>query len=130
MDEVVPVSVRELLRERIQALEQLEVLLLLQSAPSRWWSAGELAAQLHISEPLSEAALAHLSHHAFLAADTSGAVRYRYAPREPALADAVALLDKSYQDDRAQLLALISSDAVGRVRRRARQLMNRIKGEL
>jgi hypothetical protein len=124
MREVVPASVRELIRERVQALEQLEILLLLHGEPKRIWSADELAVQLQMGIVLVEAALAHLTHHGFL---TVEAGRYHYAPHEPKQASAVDQLARSYDASRPEVLALISSDAMGRVRRRMRQLRDRLK---
>jgi DNA-binding IclR family transcriptional regulator len=121
MREVVPASVRELIRERVQALEQLEILLLLHGEPKRGWSAEELALQLQLSIVLVEAALAHLVHHDFLMLDGD---RYCFSARAHAAVDALA---QSYEAARPELLALISSDAMGRVRRRMRQLRDRLK---
>jgi DNA-binding IclR family transcriptional regulator len=120
MREAVPASVRELIRERVQALEQLEILLLLHGEPKRVWAAEELALQLQLSVVLVEAALAHLSHHGFLSTDGR---HYRFSAQDTAV-DELAL---SYEAARPELLALISSDAMGRVRRRMRQLRDRLK---
>jgi DNA-binding IclR family transcriptional regulator len=124
MKEVVPAPVRELLRERVQALEQLEVLLLLHDEPDRTWSADELASRLQVGLVLVEAALAHLAHHGFLTVESG---RHRYAPGEPTLYSTVDGLAHSYEEARPELLALISSDAMGRVRRGMRQLRDRLK---
>ncbi|HEX5658002.1 MAG TPA: hypothetical protein VFX59_12440 [Polyangiales bacterium] len=119
MREVVPASVRELIRERLQALEQLEILLVMHGEPTRTWSVEELASQQQIGEILVEAALAHLAHHGFI---TQHAGRFRYQPRA-----SVDELARSYEAARPEVLALISSDAMGRVRRRMRQLRDRLK---
>jgi DNA-binding IclR family transcriptional regulator len=121
MREVVPASVRELIRERVQALEQLEILLLLHGAPQRGWSTEELALQLQLTVVLVEAALAHLAHHGFLTHDGDC---YRFAASPHAAVDQLA---QSYEAARPEVLALISSDAMGRVRRRMRQLRDRLK---
>jgi DNA-binding IclR family transcriptional regulator len=120
MREVVPASVRELIRERVQALEHIEVLLLMHGQPERGWSVKELAAQLQLSVALVEAALAHLGQHGFVAVDGE---RYCLAAHEQASVDELA---QSYEAARPELLALISSDAMGRVRRRMRQLRDRL----
>jgi hypothetical protein len=124
MTEVVSAAVRELLRERVQALEQLAILVLLQREPQRSWSLEEISLQLQLSAVLVEAALVHLIHHRFVARQGAG---YRYAPQDARLAATVDELARSYDGARVELLALISSDAVGRVRRRVRQLMDRLK---
>ncbi|HEY6876999.1 MAG TPA: hypothetical protein VI299_03230 [Polyangiales bacterium] len=113
-----------MIRERVQALEQLELLLLMHGEPDRGFSMEELTQQLSMTATLVEAALAHLTHHGFLAV---GERSYRYAPADPQLARAVDELARSYDDARVEVLALISSDAVGRVRRGMRQLMDRLK---
>ncbi len=123
MREVVPASVRELVRERVHTLEQLEILLLLYGDARRIWSADELATELKLSDLLVEAALAHLTHHGFVAYEAG---RYHYAPLPP-LQRPVELLARTYEVARPELLALLSSDAMGRVRRRMTQLRDRLK---
>lgn len=118
MREPVPAAVRELIRERVQALEQLEILLLMRAEPSRPWRAAELASTLQLASVLVEAALAHLSHHGFLATQAG---LCHYAPHVPKLRSAVDELARSYDEARPEVLALISADAVGSVRRRMRQ---------
>jgi DNA-binding IscR family transcriptional regulator len=121
--EPVPLAVREWVRERILALEQLEILLLLQQRPAKVWSLEELAGSLSLQTVFVEAAVAHLGHHGLIS-DVQG--RYRYAPSDLQVADVVAGLAFAYANARVEVLALVSSDAVTRVRHRARQLMRRL----
>lgn len=127
MAEVVPASVREFIRERLQALEQLEVLLLMRSESGRSFSVEELSTSLQTRPILIEAALAHLSHHRLVASEPGRPPRYRYAPAEQTIAPTVDALALGYDEARAEVLALISSDALGRVRRRVHQLRDRLK---
>jgi hypothetical protein len=113
----IPDVVRELVRERVQAIEQIEVLLLLRVEALRdqadAYEPKLVAERLRLSESVVRAALAHLAAGDLLAESAAG---FAYRPRTEALAAAVDALATCYADARVEMLRLISANAVERLR--------------
>ena len=112
---LIPEPVRDLLRERVHALEHIEILLRLrEQAPSAQGIAA-LAAAVRVSESLVESALAHLVQHG-LVAPAAEPRAFLYAPDAPQVAAAVDALAACYPECRVEVLRLISSNAIERLR--------------
>lgn len=113
----IPDAVRELVRERVHAIEQIELLLLLRaeaaSTPSAVHDAKLLAERLRLSESVVRPALAHLVSSELLEQTAAG---FAYRPRNEALAAAVDELATCYADARVEMLRLISANSVERLR--------------
>ena len=112
----IPEDIRILLRDHLPSHEQLELLLLMHTDPMREWSVEDLAETLKISPMLAEEAINQL------AADElidlwelpSNALRCR-GPRD-ACRDLVSRLAQIYQDNRVEVLMLMSANAIQRMR--------------
>lgn len=110
-----PRAVRELLREHIQSVEQLELLLWLQEGPREPSSVRAAAARLRSSDALAESTLDHLARHG-LAALSPEPLLACYAPRSEQLAQQVSLLAATNERARAEVLTFLSTCALERVR--------------
>ena len=96
---------------------QLEVLLLLAGQPGRAWSAPDLAQQLRIDAAWVEGELRGMAGRG-LAAVSEGPppAQFRYEPRSPEQAAAVAELAQAYADRRVTVIGLIYSKPVDKLR--------------
>lgn len=112
---LIPEQVRDLLRERVHAIEHIEILLRLRSEGPAGLGVDALASALRIDASLVTPALEHLVTHGLVAA-ASRPGAFRYAPAGAALDQAVAALATCYVDSRVELLRLISSNAIERLR--------------
>jgi hypothetical protein len=112
--------VRNLIRDRIHSIEQLETLLLLRAEPERSWKSGEIAEALRFTEGAAELALDTLSETELVEAQAHTSPRtFRYAPRTRELSQQVDGLAECYQTFRVETLVLISTNAIHRVRSHA-----------
>lgn len=108
--------VLDFLCERIDALEQLEVLMLLHADPAEAWNASAVAEALRISDHEARAALEHLREQKLLVAGGVRERSFRFAPRTEELArHAVATVD-AYRDSRIDVLTFVSHCAMDRIR--------------
>ena len=112
---LIPEPVRDLVRERVHAIEQIEILLRLREQAPASLRIDALASALRVPEGLVEPALAHLVTHELVAAAPEPRA-FRYAPASAELDAAVSALAACYVDSRVELLRLISSNAVERLR--------------
>ena len=108
-----PTAVRRLIAERIESVQQLEILLLLRAAPDKHWSPPEVARALVTQVESCEEWLEEMARTRLLAGD--GLV-YRYAPATAELEDAVDALAESYAKYRVAVIAFIFSKPSERVR--------------
>jgi hypothetical protein len=107
-----PADIRTLIVERIGSVVELEVLLLLHAAPTRAWTATDVAAQLRIDPTWSTAQLDGLAGRGLLRRTDDPAASeptYRYEPADADLDRAVAGLGKAYTDMRVSVISLIYS---------------------
>jgi len=113
-----PEIVRALLRDHVESYEHLEVLLLLRREKRLTWTARDTAEKLHIGVVASAGALQHLVTHELIEREpeSAGSDRFRYKPRSPTLEAAVAALAVAYDDRRVAVMALLSANAIERVR--------------
>jgi DNA-binding GntR family transcriptional regulator len=121
-DKSIPAAVRELVRDTIHSLEQLELLLRLQAEPTRALTVDCLSTELGLAPELCRAALQHLRESGLVHAQPPA--HWQYAPGDERLGAAVRALADSYLQQRVELMMLIADDAVGRVRRGAREMFN------
>lgn len=104
-----PEDVRALIVELIDSVVQLEVLLLLHSDPDRAWSSDQLARELRIDARAAEQQLAILCSRGLLRCPEQAPQSYQYAPRSPALHQAVGGLQRAYTDRRVTVIGMIYS---------------------
>jgi hypothetical protein len=115
--ESIPADILDLLRHRVSSLEELEILLLLRRTSGRAWEVFEIARELGLTDSIVENTLAALRSAGFFAVAGSGPnLVWRYAP---ASAESSALLDRLaqvYDDRRLEVMRLLSTQALERVR--------------
>jgi len=109
----VPTTVRRLIADRIESVQQLEILLLLRAASDKAWTAEEVARALVTEVDSSEDWLERMARGRFLVRDED---TYRYAPATAEMDDAVDALAESYAKYRVAVIALIFSKPSERVR--------------
>jgi hypothetical protein len=101
--------------EYIADYEHLDVLTLLAREPERVWSAPAVAQSLGLDLDVCRSALIHLSESGLLAT-RSGAEEFQFAPESETLARHVETLGRVYQEQRVEVVRMMSTNAVERVR--------------
>jgi hypothetical protein len=99
--------VKELLARHIQSVEQLEILLLLQSQPQRTWTADEVYEVIRSSQSSIAARLQTFSAAGFLQEVKGPPPTYRFAPRHENLRSAVEQTASAYQTWRVRVIEAI-----------------------
>src|ERR687892_1896857 len=102
----IPGSVRQLIAQHIESVEQLEVLLHLRANADRAWTADEVAQALHIQPDSAGRRLDDLRARGFCAVEGD---RYRYSPALPAVDGVVGDLARVYSTHRVSVISLIFS---------------------
>lgn len=113
-----PENVRDLLRDRIESYEQLEILLALERVQGAAKTPEELSAALRIGLSLVEPALRALESRG-LVTHTDAAQSgpgYSYAPQSSALDGAARALARAYAEQPIPIIKLMSDSAIQRVR--------------
>lgn len=108
-------NLRQFLFEHTPDYEHLDVLKLLAREPERLWSAAAVAESLGLELEVCRSALTHLSGSGLLAT-RSGAEAFQYAPENETLARQVETLVRVYQEQRVEVVRMMSANAVERVR--------------
>ena len=111
---ILPPRVTELLRERVQTYEELEILLALQADRSRAWTADEAASVVRVPASAASAALAALCRRQLITADRTGSA-FRFAAA-PYLANTVAELAQIASQSRLPIIRVMNAHAVERLR--------------
>lgn len=112
-----PEEVQEFLRDRVRSFEDLETLLLLRNHPGETWSAERVASKLNISSAAAQESLDQLGRQNLLDVMVGGqSFLFAYNPGNPALRESVDRLVRAYTENRIEVMKVMSSDAVERVR--------------
>src|SRR5688500_19643855 len=106
-------AVWELLHERVDSFEKLEVLALVSAGAERW-NVRAIATRLKLPEPLVQSALLDLCAASLLEKDGA---EFRYQPANAELSATSAALVALYNDDRIRVLNVLTSAALARIRR-------------
>jgi hypothetical protein len=107
--------VRSFVCDRIHTIEQLETILLMHDDPVATWTAAAVASRLRIDAQLAESALERCVK-SELCTEKSGSQRtFAYAP-DVASAHAIGELVAVYAHARVEVLMLISTCAMERIR--------------
>jgi hypothetical protein len=109
-----PRAVRELIREHIHSLEQLDLLLFLRARDGQSQTLATATEALGSTDALASATMTHLRRHGL--ARVTPEFFALYAPRDEQLRQDVTLLAASYRQARAQVLTFLSACALDRVR--------------
>lgn len=116
MPDAIPANVHQLISEHIRSIAQLELLVMLRREPDKQWTVEEVAKTLYTAVSMTEPLLESLRAGGFLIASTSPHLQYRYAPKTPELEQAVADLDRLYQERRVTIINLIYSAPTEKLR--------------
>jgi hypothetical protein len=109
----IPQDVAHFIRECIDRLETLDILLLLQSNPARAWTVQQISDDMRSSPLTVEASLAVLIGRGLVAAVAEG---HLFQPRTPELGDKTRRLASCYRERRAAVITLIFSRPADPVR--------------
>lgn len=110
-----PNLVRAFMLEHIDSYEQLEILLLLRLEATESWSELRISERLGLPVSLTADAVTALIAHG-LVTRPGGGPRCAFAPRSEALDEAVTELARSYASQRLDIVKLMSSNAIKRMR--------------
>jgi hypothetical protein len=105
--DALPPAVKQLLSQYIRSVEQLEVLLLVQSQPNRAWTAGEVYDVIRSSKASVEERLKAFTSFGFLVEEPGPPARFRYAPKDAELRTAVEATASVYQTWRIRVIEAI-----------------------
>lgn len=108
-DANIPEEVSRFIKEHIDSLEQLEVLLLLRAYPDREWSAQEVSRELRSEPGAAAERLAEMSLDGLLIMSQAEGPLYRYGPKTPELARLVDKVADVYAVRRVTVITLIFS---------------------
>jgi DNA-binding IclR family transcriptional regulator len=108
-DELSP-ELRAFLYSCIDAIEQLEMLILLRRT-GHPWTTRAVAAELGLTDVQTRAHLETLTARGLLAAKGGEEVTYRFEPRSPELARYAALLADSFATSRNAVLRFVASSS-------------------
>lgn len=92
----IPDDVRRLIAAALPSVPHLEAALLFHAAPDIERSPGDVARVLYVDERVAAQLLMHLCEHGFVQPRDDDPPRYRYAPRDEALAQATDRLAAFY----------------------------------
>ena len=112
----IPQKVRRFLREHVNSLVQLEVLLLLQSRPENEWTVDEVNRELNFGIELVRKQLTDLHDRGLIVLVQHADDRYRYDPETTELAEAVTALAACYKERRVSITSFIYSSPLDDVR--------------
>jgi hypothetical protein len=115
-----PDDVQALLRERIASYEQLALLLLLRARVEQTWTVSSVASELRLPEAIAEEALQFLCGQKLVARVASAdGPRFTYNPGSPELAALVEKLAKAYDEKLLDVMRLMTTNAIERLRTNA-----------
>ena len=103
-------AVRELVREHVGSVIELEVLLLLSHSPGRSFTAAEVARELRVAPEWTQGYLSRLAAGGILRERAGRAAAYVFAPVAPSTSDTVSRLARAYARQRHTVIELIYSE--------------------
>ncbi len=110
-------ELREFLREHVSSFEKLEVLLFFMKTPSGVWAQADVAAATRLSEEYTESALKSLSGESALLESVSDRDGPAYRLVQSAeIRPLLEKLQRAYDDDRVNLIQIMTSNAIERAR--------------
>ena len=108
--EITP-EIKRLVAEHIDAADQLDILLLLHSAPHRGWTAREVSESVFTVPTAATLRLEQLVQAGFLATSGGADPSYTYRPATPALREQVDALAAVYRANRVAVIQLVFQKA-------------------
>lgn len=110
-------AVSALLQTAVDSVEQCEMIVAMCHARNRWWTAGELAAELFLGQSPTAHDLEILATRGLLEVRLGNDVHYRFAPASSELERAATALAECYRSERVDVLSYI-------VRRKGRAIQH------
>jgi hypothetical protein len=107
---VLPTRARRFLQRRIDNVEQLEIVLLLQHHQQRTWTGAAVAEALQLSPRAAAEHLETLARRALLDVRIGGDVRYRFNPATPELTATVKQVADCYRDNRTEVVSVVATN--------------------
>ncbi|HEY6455269.1 MAG TPA: hypothetical protein VIY90_08325 [Steroidobacteraceae bacterium] len=114
----IPSVVAAFLLEYIESYEELEILLLLRLEATEVWSETRISDRLGVSAALTAEAISKLIAHGLVKLQGERP-RCVFAPRSEAIDEAVTALARSYTSQRLEIVKLMNSNAIKRMRTEA-----------
>lgn len=108
--EITP-EIRRLVAEHIDSADQLDILLLLHSAPDRVWTARDVSESVFTVPTAATMRLEQLAHAGFLASSGGADPSYTYRPATTTLAAQVDTLAAAYRANRVAVIQLVFQKA-------------------
>ena len=102
-------AVRGFLEDRVESVEQLEILLLLQRHPDRSWTAADAASELGLLESRVARHLEALGRRDLLDVRLGHNVRYRFSPATETLAAAARQVAEAYRERCSAVIAFVTT---------------------
>ena len=106
---LIPEDARHLISRTLDSVVMLEILLLFYHQPEREWLEREVAEELRISYPRTQARLESLAHSGLLSRTDTWPPAYRYYPATMELNASVASLARSYAEHPENVGAFIEA---------------------
>lgn len=105
----VPADIRKFVSQYLTSVEHLETFILLHRAPTKYWSASEIAAELQIEDAAAERVLEQLASKNLLDIKISNDVLYRFNPVAASVDEAAARVAEFYLRQRIVVTNLVMS---------------------
>jgi predicted ArsR family transcriptional regulator len=105
----IPAEVERFIASHIKSIEQLEVLLLLSSAPEKNWSVASVYQVIRSSESSVRERLDELVAQGLVQTSAASATVYKFSPKDKAASDLVAELASAYKERRVKVVQTIYS---------------------
>jgi hypothetical protein len=115
MSDAIPANVHRFLKDNIQSISQLELLLLLFQHRQRAWSVSEAAKAQYTAEAMTQAALESLRRLGLVSSSGDPDPQYQYAPDSPELDQLVTELSQLYVERRVTIINLIYSSPLDKL---------------
>ena len=109
-------NAKALLRDHIESFEQLEILLLLHRRAGDTLDSDSIAVELKLDFDTVTEALGHLCRGRLVVRVEGEARVFRYGPDRPGMDAAVSNLAESYDENRLDVINLMNTNAIERVR--------------
>ncbi len=104
-----PDPLRQFLRDSISTIERLEILLLMQRHPDRWWTAKAIGDELRMPATVVESDLGWLGSRNLIAVRIAQDVLYQFSPGTPALRQLAEDVAQAHYADRNAVAAALAS---------------------
>jgi hypothetical protein len=115
-DPDIPAEARAWLFDHIQTYEHLEIMLLAHKQRDRDWTADSVGVALKLPAASAAEVLADLTASGLLERRETTSPVFRYRPASPGHERAVDCLVRSYEEDRLNVIKLMTANALHRVR--------------